>query len=90
MTHNSDTTDFSIFSDKLSDEGTYEVTVVSTIEVPEDYSKATTKTLTAQVDFTITVGAVCGSTSFIDWGLHEKLFIGTVKGKTIVEQIGPV
>ena len=48
------------------------------------------KTLTAHVDFTLTVGAVCGSTSFIDWGLHEKLFISTVKGKTIVEQMGPV
>ena len=90
MTHNSDTTDFSIFSDKLSDEGKYEVTVISTIEVPEDYSRGTTKTLTAQVDFTVTVGAVCGSTSFIEWGLHEKLFMSTVKGKTITDKMGPV
>ena len=80
MSHNVDTTDFSIFSDKLSDEGTYELTVVSTIEIPEDYSRTATKTLTAQVDFTVTVGAVCGSTSFIDWGLNDKLFVGTVKG----------
>ena len=85
MTHNSDTSDFAIFSDELSDEGTYEVTVISTIEVPEDYSRSSTKTLTAQVDFTVTVGAVCGSTSFIDWSLHGKTYTGTVKGESIVD-----
>ena len=90
MTHNSDTTNFSIFSDKLSDVGTYEVSVVSTIEVPKDFKKATSTTMTSQVDFTITVNAVCGSTSFIDWALHEKLFISTVKGKVIVGEMGPV
>ena len=74
------TRDFSIFSDQLSDTNSYTVQVISTIEVPDDHSRTNFITNTAEVSFTLNVGATCESAEFVDWSLPGESYTNTVKG----------
>ena len=58
--------------------------------MPKDYTRLTFTTFTAHVDFTLTVGATCGSAQFIEWSLPGKSYSNTVLGETVIDAIGPV
>ena len=90
VTHNEVSRDFSIFTDQLSDTKSYSVQVISTIEVPDDHSRTNFRTTTAQVSFSLNVGATCESAEFVEWSLPGQSYTNTVKGEPQVVAIGPV
>ena len=69
ITHNADERDFTISSGELTDVGEYVIELVSTIQVPTDYTLAVSNEVSASVSFTVVVEATCDVSHFVDWPL---------------------
>ena len=90
VTHNTVAKDFTVFTDNLEHVGSHTVTVVSTIQVPTDFTQATMNPISAQTEFVINVVATCDATMFVEWSLQDSSFAANVKGEEVSGSIGPV
>ena len=81
---------FSIFTDDPLSSGTYKINVLSSIKVPDDYTRSTYTTMTSQVEFTYTVVADCTSTKFDKWMLPHAKYTSSVLEDAQIINLGPV
>ena len=69
VAHSEPDSAFTIESDSVGDVGEYTLTLVSTIDVPTDYTMSQFETLTSKIELSLTVRAGCDKTSFLPWSL---------------------
>lgn len=91
VTHNDIAKSFTVSTDDFANEGPYTLTIINSIEVPDDWTQSSFTTIQAEVDLTIQILATCERTQFVDWILMLNTQVtANVQGDAKVIALGPV
>ena len=73
MTHDTEAKNFSIQTDDRADEASYDITVMSTLSIPTDWSMSSFTEVTSSISLQVIVQEECGETILDEFILNDMI-----------------